>query len=135
MRVRRVKRRPWRLSFASMSDIAFLLIIFFMVAGRITQTTEKQIVLPAIQLGERTEPREIELVVSKGEQYFVNGSRVEAEALKDEIETYLVEGAGPESRTVVLHADRDAPYGVVAVAVEAVNQADAYLELAVRHAD
>ena len=133
MRVRRPKRRKWKLSFASMTDIAFLLIIFFLVAGKFVQTSEKDVVLPAIELGERSTPRDIELVVSKDEQYFVNGSRVEQDALREEIEFYFTEDTGVEGRTVVLYADRDAEYGTVAVAIEAVSQADAYLELAVTH--
>ena len=133
MRVRRAKRREWQLSFASMSDIAFLLIVFFAVAGKFTQSTQKNIVLPRVDLGERTVPRELEVVVTKDGFYLVNGARVESEALKDEIDSYMLEDMTDEQRTVVLHADRDAEYGAVAVAIDAINQADAYLELAVTH--
>jgi len=135
MRIRRARRHKWQLSFASMSDIAFLLIIFFVVAGKITQTSEHKVVLPSVELGERSKPRNIELVVTREGDIFINGSRVEAEALKQEIESYFTPDAGEEEKTVVVHADRDAEYGAVAAAIEAVNQADAYLELAVRHAD
>lgn len=135
MHVRKVKRQAWQLSFASMSDIAFLLIIFFVVAGKFAQTSEKNVVLPSVDLGERSELRDIEVVVTKDERYFINGSRVEPDALKDEIESYIMPDTGVEGRIVVLHADWDAEYGVVAVAIEAVNQADAYLELAVTHSE
>jgi biopolymer transport protein ExbD len=135
MRARRVRRREWQLSFASMSDIAFLLIIFFVVAGRFARTTDREVVLPSVELGERREPRDIELTVTRDSRYFVNGSRVEPDALKEEIESYLLPGMDEQGRTVVLHADRDTAFGVVAVAVDAVNRADAYLELAVRHAE
>ena len=133
MRVRRARKKQWQMSFASMSDIAFLLIIFFAVAGKFTRTTEKNIVLPPADLGERTAPRQIEIVITKDGLYMVNGNRAEPEALKDEIEWCITEGMSDDERTVILHADRDAEYGAVAVAVEAVNQADAYLELAVTY--
>jgi len=133
MRVRRAKKKQWQMSFASMSDIAFLLIIFFAVAGKFTRSTEKNIILPPADLGERTVLREIEIVVTKEGLYMVNGSRTEPEALKDEIESYIMADMTDDQRTVSLHADRDAEYGAVAVAVEAVNQADAYLELAVTY--
>ena len=135
MRVRKARRHKWQLPFASMSDIAFLLIIFFAVAGKMTRISEHNVVLPSIPLGERSKPRDIEITVTKDGEYFVNGSRVEPDALKDEIESYITEGMSVESRTVIVHADRDAEYGAVAVAIEAVNQADSYLELAVTHAD
>ncbi|OPZ24743.1 MAG: Biopolymer transport protein ExbD/TolR [Lentisphaerae bacterium ADurb.BinA184] len=134
MRLRAKRRHQWNLSFASMSDIAFLLIIFFAVAGKFTRSSEKDVVVPAVDLGEENQPRDIEMVVTKEGGYFVNGSRVERDALKDEITSYLVDDGTVESRTVVLYADRDAEYGHVAAAIEAVNQADAYLELAVRYA-
>jgi len=118
-----------------MSDIAFLLIIFFAVAGKFAKSTDKQVALPVADLSEAGAPRDIDVVVTKEGEFFVNGSRVEADGLKDEIQSYLFEDADPESRTVVLSADRDAEYGRVAQAVEAINQADAYLELAVKHAE
>ena len=135
MRMRRARRHAWQLSFASMSDIAFLLIIFFAVAGKFAKSTDKQVALPVADLSEAGAPRDIDVVVTKEGEFFVNGSRVEADGLKDEIQSYLFEDADPESRTVVLSADRDAEYGRVAQAVEAINQADAYLELAVKHAE
>jgi len=121
------------LSFASMSDIAFLLIIFFMVAGKFTQPTEKDVPLPSVDLGEKTQPREIRIVVTKQGQYYLNGTLVtHPEDLPQEVALYITEDSTAEERTVSIYADRDAEYGAVATAIEAVNQADAYLELAVR---
>jgi len=118
-----------------MSDIAFLLIIFFAVAGKFVTSSEKDVILPGVDLGNTNPKRDIEVVVTESGQYFVNGSRVEADGLAEEIGSYIMEDSDVAARTVVLHADRDAEYGQVAHAIEAVNQADAYLELAVRHTD
>ena len=123
------------MSFASMADIAFLLIIFFAVAGKFTQQTEREVALPPSDLGERTPPRDITVMVTRDGDLFVNESRVDAEGLRDEIAAYVTGETDPERRTVVLYADRDAEYAKVALAIDAVNQADAYLELAVRYAD
>ena len=135
MRVRRARRHEWNLSFASMSDIAFLLIIFFAVAGKFTKSTEKEVTLPGVDLGEKVQPRDIELVVTKHGTYELNGVGLELDALKDEISSYLMPEGDRSGRTVSVYADRDAEYKDVAAAIEAVNQADAYLELAVRHAE
>jgi biopolymer transport protein ExbD len=115
-----------------MSDIAFLLIIFFAVAGKFTHTTDKEVSLPSVDQGQKADERDITLVVAKDGSYYINDERCEAEALKDEITAYLPESTERDARTVVVHADRDAEYGAVAKAIEAINQADAYLELAVR---
>jgi biopolymer transport protein ExbD len=135
MRIRKRRRHAWNLSFASMSDIAFLLIIFFAVAGKFTRSTEKEVVLPGVDLGDQTTPRDIEIMVTKEGAYYMNGGRVEAESIEEEITSYLPEDADRDARTVVVQADRDARYADVAVAIEAVNRADAYLELAVRQKD
>ena len=135
MRIRKSRRHVWNLSFASMSDIAFLLIIFFAVAGKFTRSAEKEVALPGVDLGEQTQLRDIQVVVTRDGDYFVNGTRVEPDALQEEVASYIVEGLEREGRTVVVHADRDAGYGAVAAAIDAVNQADAYLELAVRQSN
>ena len=131
MRARRPKKPEWRTSFASMSDIAFLLIIFFAVAGKFTQSDQKELVLPTADVGERTQKRDIELVVQEN-SYFLNGEKLEADGLKDTLASYIVPQAPRESKTVTLFADRDAEYGAVAVAIDAINQADGYLEMAVK---
>lgn len=131
MRARRPKKTEWRSSFASMSDIAFLLIIFFAVAGKFTQTENKDLVLPSADVGERAEQRQIRLVVLKN-GYKLNGETIEAKELKDALANYIMPDAPPGNKTVRLFADRDAEYGNVATAIDAVNRADGYLEMAVR---
>ena len=131
MRLYRQKRHGPLMSFASTSDIAFLLIIFFALAGKFSKTSEKPVNLPGINQGENAQPREIEVVVTKEGLYYVNDSRVEADGLKDELEAYITEDLERESRTVVIRADRDASFAAISAAIDAVNQTDGYLELAV----
>ena len=136
MRMRKRRRHEWNLSFASMSDIAFLLLIFFAVAGKFTKIAEQDIPLPAVDLGERVPLRDIRVVVTKEGEYFINGEPVnKPEDLAEELGTYILEDTKVEERTVKLYADRDAEFGKVSVAIEAINQADAYFEIAVRFSD
>lgn len=127
----RPRRHKWQLQFASMSDIAFLLIIFFAVCGKLKKQ-DGDVVLPDVDLGVQTEVRDITILVTKEGKFEVNGTPVEPEALQDEVDSFMYQGMTDEERTVVILADRDAQYGLVAAAIEAVNKADAYLELAVR---
>jgi len=133
MRIRSKRRHKWNLAFASMSDIAFLLIVFFAVAGKFSRTTDRQVTLPAVDLGDATSPRDIQLVITKEGVHYVNDVRVPPEKLKEELEFYIMPDADRDAKTVRLNADRDAPYSAVAIAVDAVNQADGYLELAVNY--
>jgi biopolymer transport protein ExbD len=110
-----------------------LLIIFFAVAGKFTDSAEQDVPVPQIELGEQAETRNIRMVVTKGGRFLINGSHISnPDELTDNLKTYITEGMSIDQRTVVIYADRDAEYGDVATAVEAVDQADAYLELAVR---
>jgi len=132
MRVRKSRRQTWNLSFASMSDIAFLLIIFFMVAGKFNQT-EAEVPLPAASLGEKTQPRKNSILVTKEGQYYLNSTRISnPEDLAEQLGSLFTEETSVDQRTVTVYADRDAAYGAVSKAIYAVNDADAYLELAVR---
>ena len=136
MRVRKRRRHEWNLSFASMSDIAFLLLIFFAVVGKFTKSTEHDVSLPSVDLGQRTVMRDITVVVTKDGEYYVNDSRVQdPSALTEGIEFNIRPGSKDEERTVKLYADRDAEFGKVSVAIEAISQADGYLELAVLYSD
>ena len=119
------------MSFASTSDIAFLLIIFFALAGKFSKTSEKEVNLPGIQEGDTSHPRQIEIVVTKEGLYYVNDSKVEPDGLNDELDAYITEDLEKEDRTVLLRADKDATFAAVSAAINAVNQADGYLELAV----
>lgn len=130
MKMRKPRKHEWKMSFASMSDIAFLLIIFFIVAGHFTQTEDYEVSLPGAESGERSDPKEIHLVVME-DRFIVNGTEVHQDFLDEEVSFYIFPDAPREQKTVIIYADRDAPYGRIAIAVEAVNQADAYLELAI----
>jgi len=135
MRVRKGRRTQWNLSFASMSDIAFLLIIFFAVAGKFTRATEREVTLPAAQEAERMVPRDIELVVTADGIYTLNGSRIFQEALIEELESMITPDMTEEQRIVVIYADRDTEYKLIKPAIEAINKAGGNLEMAVRVAN
>ena len=83
MRVRRSRHYEFRMSFASMSDIAFLLIIFFAVAGKFTESGSKKVILPSVDLGDRTQLRDIEIVVEKDGSILLNSIPVKEEDLNE----------------------------------------------------
>jgi len=135
MRVRKGRRTQWNLSFASMSDIAFLLIIFFAVVGKFTRATEREVTLPAAEAAERMEPRDIELVITADGVYTLNGSRIFQEALVEELQSLITPDMDKERRTVVIYGDRDVEYNLIKPAIQAINKAGGELEMAVRVAN
>lgn len=102
-------------------------------AGIATRVTDlPPIVVPlilqvrqAVDMGEQTQPRDIEVVVTEDGRFYINGSRCEQDALKDELSSYVVADFDRAARTVVVHADRDTEYGKVAAATASGPQAGA----------
>lgn len=77
---RRKKRRTVPVPTASMGDIAFLLIIFFLVCSETTQdAADIQVTLPTSARVEKTKPGAVARVaIDKEGQIYFNGGRVES---------------------------------------------------------
>jgi len=132
MKTRKGRRQQWNMSLASMSDIAFLLIIFFAVAGRFTRS-EQKVTLPTVLAGDRMKPRDLEITVPNDGLLTLNGVPMrEPDDLIDALRGFITPDMSQEARTVVVYADADTPWRYTKLAVEAVNQADGNLEIAVR---
>ena len=73
---------------ASMGDIAFLLIIFFLVACRLAQ--DKKITPPASVDAAEMKESQISVLIDEAGIFYVNGQRVEdVKAVKAEVKTML----------------------------------------------
>lgn len=122
------------MSLASMSDIAFLLIIFFAVAGRFTRT-EKAVALPTVVASDRMTPRDIEILVMRDGAMMLNGAPVQDPAdLTEALQGFITQDMSQEARTVAVFVDAETPWRYTKLAVDAVNRADGNLEIAVRAA-
>jgi biopolymer transport protein ExbD len=119
MGVRRKKRMPAIVPLASMGDIAFLLIIFFILAsipkGDVTITHPE-----ADDLGELEKTGATVIMDEDGQCYFQRDA-VPVEALTGLIKSYF-ETAG-ENRHVVVEIDRNLPYKVFKDVYSAVSEA------------
>lgn len=134
MRVRKGRRQEWNMSMASMSDIAFLLIIFFAVAGKFTRS-EKTVALPTAAASDRMTPRDVEVVVTREGRFALNGVPVyDSTELVEALRGFITQDMSQEARTVAVFADADTPWRHTKLAVDAVNRADGNLEIAVRAA-
>jgi len=119
MSVRRKRRISARVPLASMGDIAFLLIIFFILAS--IPKGEVELAQPkADDLGE-IEKSGVSVIMDEEGQCYFQGDEVPVEALVGLIKSYF---ENPDKdRKVVVEIDRNLPYEVFKDVYAAVSEA------------
>lgn len=89
---------------ASMTDLIFLLLIFFMLTASFVTPSGLPVSLPT-SVASTIEVQKVSVTVTKDLQIFVNDKRVNKTTLKDELKKEL---SGPQG-VVVLHIDESVP--------------------------
>lgn len=91
---------------SSMTDIVFLLLIFFMIASTtIVSTNALDLVLPKSS-GSSNEVKNISISVNKNQEYFIDTKKIEESAIENELKTLLADQKDP---AVMLHVEQGVP--------------------------
>ena len=92
-------------SMSSMTDIVFLLLIFFMLTSPAVTPEALDLILPKAK-GKTTNVQNISVSITKDLQFYINEERVSNSAL----ESLLIERlAGEEDPTIILRAEEGVP--------------------------
>lgn len=91
-------------SMASMTDLIFLLLIFFMLTSSFVTPSGLPVNLPSSKAS-TIEVQKISVTVTKDLQYFVNEKMISRNMLEAELKSRLTGKAG----SVVLHIDKQVP--------------------------
>lgn len=91
-------------SMASMTDLIFLLLIFFMLTSSFVTPSGLPVNLPS-SVASTIEVQKVSVTVTKDLQFFVNDKRVTRSTLEGELKSKL---SGPKG-VVVLHIDESVP--------------------------
>ncbi len=91
-------------SMASMTDLIFLLLIFFMLTASFVTPSGLPVNLPTSKAS-TIEVQKVSITVTKDLQYYINDKRVSKSALESELKPLLSAPAG----VVVLHIDESVP--------------------------
>jgi len=106
MNLRGRNRVTAEFNMSSMTDIVFLLLIFFMIASTtIVSTNALDLVLPKSS-GSSDEVKNVSVSVNKNQEYYIDTKKVEESALENELKTLL---KGQESPAVMLHIEQGVP--------------------------
>ena len=91
-------------SMSSMTDIIFLLLIFFMLTASFVTPSGLPVNLPSSK-SSKIVIQKVSVTITKDLKYFVN----EKESPKDNLEIMLRDAIGDKEGLVVLHCDKDVP--------------------------
>jgi biopolymer transport protein ExbD len=92
-------------SMASMSDMVFLLLIFFMLTSTLIAPNAIKLLLPKSNMQAQAKPL-VSVSISSGLNYYMGTSQVRFEQLEPMLKTEL---AGKEDPTIALHVDKTVP--------------------------
>ncbi len=110
MKLRRRSLAPNPLPMTTMGDIAFLLIIFFMLTSTFAKDTGLDITLPKALSSEKLDKREVTVWVSREGRVRVNETWIDPEDLREVLGR---EFAKVEVKGVTIRGDEQVPYGTI----------------------
>lgn len=96
-------------SMASMTDIVFLLLIFFIVISTLVTPYGLNVVLPKSKQ-KTNNPKTVTIVITADKKFYLNGKEFAIETLEEELKKVM---ANKENPGIVLKADEMVPHGFV----------------------
>ena len=113
---------------SSMTDIVFLLLIFFMIASTLVTTNAIDILLPKAS-GKTENKKSIAVSIKKDLTYYIDQNRVGESILEDELLKLM---SSEEKPTIVLRAEKSVPVENVVKVMDIANRNKFKVILAVR---
>jgi biopolymer transport protein ExbD len=120
VRIKRKSRARWNIPLASMADIAFLLLIFFMLSSILEIEKEIPIQLPESRIRVSETGKYFNVWVTSGGEYIFDGARNRVKNLQA-YARYRLTG-NPEIKALI-SADRNLPYREINAALEQLKEA------------
>ncbi len=105
-------------SSASMSDLVFLLLIFFMLSSTLISPNAIKLLLPSSNSKTMAKPAQVTVYINNKYQYFLEEKQVNARTLQRGLYKKL---AGQKDASVVLRADKTVPVQYIVTVIDAVN--------------
>ena len=107
---REKKHRDGEIPTGSFSDIAFLLIIYFLVMTTLFKVKTITADLPAGEKSAQTETEKTPIVNLQGEQVIFNDKKMTMDELKERLAALELAGKEPEDRIIMLESTKGTPY-------------------------
>ncbi|WKC35942.1 biopolymer transporter ExbD [Ectopseudomonas chengduensis] len=122
MKFRRKPRENVEINLASLIDVVFILLLFFVVTTTFTRETQLKVDLPEAASGtppEQTELKPVEVLIGADGAYSVNGKALLESNLSNLMAALQKESDGDNSLPLILSADGKTPHQAVITAMDA----------------
>jgi biopolymer transport protein ExbD len=137
MAIKLQNKRSADFSAVSMSDLVFLLLIFFMVTSTLVSPNVINLLLPKSDTGKQLTTGHIEVYIDADKNYFVNPKGQNAEpVLYEELLPVLqvcVEEDKTEQRIIILRTDKSVPVEYVVAFFDVLNSLNTDLDESQRY--
>ena len=134
-RRKRHKKNVIMVPVASMGDIAFLLIIFFMVASQLSRQRHNIKPPRSLDTYELSNTPISVTIDATGNCYLQGGKLYSVESLKPQIEMLLKDRTTEAQRTVIFRCDKSVPNETFEPAIDAIVEAGGLLGLVGEHGE
>jgi len=122
VKFRRKPRENVEINLASLIDVVFILLLFFVVTTTFTRETQLKVDLPEAASGtppEQTELKQLEVLIAVDGSYSLNGQQL----LKNDLDSLMAalqkESEGDNSLPLTISADGKTPHQAVITAMDA----------------
>jgi len=122
VKFRRKPRENVEINLASLIDVVFILLLFFVVTTTFTRETQLKVDLPEAASGtppEQTELKQLEVLIAVDGSYSLNGKQLLKSDLDGLIAALQKESAGDNSLPLTISADGKTPHQAVITAMDA----------------
>ncbi|QIE60320.1 biopolymer transporter ExbD [Rasiella rasia] len=115
-------------SMSSMTDIVFLLLVFFLLTSPAITPDALDLILPKAK-GKSTNQQKASVSITKDGAYYINKERVSEYGIEKQLQSIL---AGQEEPTIILRAEEGVPIEDAVFVMDVANKNNFKIVLAVR---
>jgi biopolymer transport protein ExbD len=137
MAIKLQNKRSAEFSTASMSDLVFLLLIFFMITSTLVSPNVINLLLPKSDSGKQLSTGNIEVYIDEAQNYYVNPKGVSSEPVPYEELLFVLQDVtatdNNEQKIIILRADKTVPIECVVAFYDILNILNADREEADRY--
>lgn len=119
MAIQRRNKVEVSFSMSSMTDIVFLLLVFFIIASTLITPNALNIVLPQSKDPDRIKKPSATIEVTKDGLYALDGENVNIGNLENSVKALL---SDREEKGIILKADKDVPFDFVVKVLDIANR-------------
>jgi len=132
MAIKLQNKRSAEFSTASMSDLVFLLLIFFMITSTLVSPHVIHLLLPKSDATKQLSTGNIEIYIDEEQNFYVNPKGTSAEPVPHEELLSVLQSEvamdRAEQKIIILRADKSVPIECVVAFYDVLNQLNAGLE-------